>query len=92
MPPLHLGYALSLLVAMAEHDPERYARAASRWAQRFQAESADVSLEEGQLVAAALAALPTLPNLARPVLREIARSRRMLTVKAVFDGQGSTSV
>ncbi len=87
MPPLHLGDALSLLIVMAEHDPERYPRAASRWAQRFQSECAGVSLEEGQLVASALAALPVLPDVALPVLRELARFRRLLTIGGVFDGR-----
>jgi hypothetical protein len=32
LPPLHLGYALSLLVVMAPGDPGLYRRAASRWA------------------------------------------------------------
>jgi hypothetical protein len=44
----------------------------------------DASLEEVQLVTAALAALPTTPELARSVLRELARHRRLSTVESVF--------
>jgi hypothetical protein len=73
---------------MAPGDPGLYRRAASRWAQRFQAGCADVSLEEGQLVSAALAALPAHPKLALPVLRELAQGRRLIIVRAVLDGRG----
>jgi hypothetical protein len=42
------------------------------------------SLEELQLVTAALSALPTAPELARPVLRELVRHRNLSTVASVF--------
>jgi hypothetical protein len=38
-----------------------------------------------QLITAALAALPGAPELARPVLRELARHRQLATVEAVFE-------
>jgi hypothetical protein len=44
-----------------------------------------VSLEEAQLVAAALAALPASRQLALPVLRELVRLRRLVTVQSVFE-------
>jgi hypothetical protein len=44
-----------------------------------------VSLEETQLVAAALAALPKVPNLALPLLRELVRVRQLVTVQSVFE-------
>jgi hypothetical protein len=47
--------------------------------------ASDVSLEETQLVAAALAPLPTAPKLALPVLRELVRIRRLVTVQSVFE-------
>jgi hypothetical protein len=52
---------------------------------RFVDECNGVSLEEAQLVSAALAALPTAPYLARPVLRELVQARRLVTVKSVFE-------
>ncbi len=69
---LSLGDALALCVVLADRDPARYRRAAARWLSRFVDEVSDGSLEETQLVAAALAALPTVPTLALPVLRELA--------------------
>jgi hypothetical protein len=47
----------------------------ARWMSRFFEETPDASLEEVQLVTAALAVLPKTPELARPVLREVARHR-----------------
>src|SRR5947207_8088135 len=81
---LSLGNALSLCVVLAERDPVRFQRAAPRWLTRVVDEADGVSLEEAQLVSAALAALPTAPHLARPVLRDLARVRRIVTVNAVF--------
>jgi hypothetical protein len=40
---------------------------------------------EAQLVSAALTALPAAPHLARPVLRELVRTRQLVTVKTVFE-------
>jgi hypothetical protein len=85
MGSLSLGDALALCVVLAERDPVRYRRAASRWVARFADEASDVSLEEIQLVAAALAALPKAPKLALPLLRELVRVRQLVTVQSVFE-------
>jgi hypothetical protein len=60
---LSLGNALALCVVFAERDPDRFRRAAPRWLSRFVKEFGHVSLEELQLVSAALAALPAAPHL-----------------------------
>lgn len=82
---LALGDALAVCVVLAERDAARYRLAAPRWLSRFVAECGDVSLEEAQLVQAALGALPSAPLLARPVLRELVASRGLVTVPGVFD-------
>jgi hypothetical protein len=82
---LSLGNALALCVVLAERDPDRYRRAAPRWLARFVDEEANVSLEEAQLITAALAALPAAAYLARPVLRELVRARQLVTVTTVFE-------
>src|SRR5437762_12992748 len=78
---LSLGNALALCVVLAERDPVRYRRAAPRWLARFVDETDGVSVEEAQLVAAALTALPTASFLARPVPRELIRPRRLVPVR-----------
>ena len=82
---LDLGDALALCVVLAERDPARYRLSAPRWVSRFVDECGDVSVEEAQLVQAAFAALPSAPLLARPVLRELVRTRHLVTVSAVFE-------
>ena len=82
---LSLGDALALCVVFAERDPARYRRAAPRWISRFLEEAPNATLEEAQLVAAALAALPSTPKLALPVLRELVRIRQLVTVQSVFE-------
>jgi hypothetical protein len=82
---LTLGDALALCVVLADRDPARYPRAASRWVARFALEAPDVTLEETQLVAAALAALPTSKVLALALLRELVRVRQLVTVQSVFE-------
>jgi hypothetical protein len=62
---LSLGDALALCVVMAERSPAQFDRAASRWVSRFLEETPDASLEEVQLITAALAALPRAPALGR---------------------------
>jgi hypothetical protein len=52
-----------LCVVLAERDPVEDPRAAARWISRFLEEAPGVSLEETQLVAAALAPLPKVPKL-----------------------------
>jgi hypothetical protein len=75
---LSLGDALALCIVLADRDPDRYPRGAARWVARFALEAPSVTLEETQLVAAALAALPTSRDLALPVLREVVRVRQLL--------------
>jgi hypothetical protein len=82
---LNLGDALALCVVLAERDRARYHRAAVRWIARFLAETADASLEEAQLVSAALSALPAAPSVALPMLREFVRARQLVTVQRVFE-------
>jgi hypothetical protein len=81
---LSLGDALALCVVMAEQSPAQFDRAAGRWISRFLEETPDASIEEVQLITAALSALPKAPELARPVLRELARHRNLATVESVF--------
>jgi hypothetical protein len=82
---LSLGDALALCVVLAERDRGHYQRAAVRWISRFLEEAADVSLEETQVVTAALAALPTAPQVALPTLREFVRARQLVTVQSIFE-------
>jgi hypothetical protein len=82
---LDLGDALAFCVVLAECDPARYRLSAPRWISRFVDECGDVSVEEAQLVQAAFVALPAAPLLARPVLRELVRTRHLVTVSAVFE-------
>jgi hypothetical protein len=85
MGSLSLGDALALCVVLAERDRPRYHRAAVRWIARFLTETADASLEEAQLVTAALSALPAAPRVALPMLREFVRARQLVTVQSVFE-------
>jgi hypothetical protein len=81
---LSLGDALALCVLLAERNPQQYDRAAGRWISRFVEETPDAVIEEVQILTAALSALKTVPELARPILREFARHRRLTTVDGVF--------
>jgi hypothetical protein len=73
-----------VLVTAGRRERARYPKAAVRWVSRFLEETADASLEEVQVVTAALASLPSAPELARPVLRELIRHRRLSTMASVF--------
>jgi hypothetical protein len=55
---LSLSNSFALLLLFAEHDPERFSRAAPRWHARFVLSAGGLSLEEAQSVLAALALLP----------------------------------
>lgn len=68
---LSLPDALSLLLLFAEHDPDRFRRAAPRWHARLVLETGDLSLEEAQ---AALGALALLPGPLRPAALELLTS------------------
>jgi hypothetical protein len=82
---LSLGDALALCILLAERNPTQYDRAANRWIQRFLEETPNAWPEEVQIATAALVALRTVPELARPVLRELARFRGLTTVDSVFN-------
>ena len=57
MPHVGLAEALELTVLIREKEPERFGRAAARWAARWASELPSVDLSEAQLVQAALASL-----------------------------------
>ena len=61
LPHVALPEALGLVATLAGHDPERYPRAAARWAGRFALEERGVRIAEVQLVVAALVALGDRP-------------------------------
>ena len=64
---LSLPSSFALLLLFAEHDPERFNRAAPRWHARFVLSAGRLSLEESQSV---LAALGLLPGPLRPAALE----------------------
>jgi hypothetical protein len=57
LPHVSLEDALELVLLIREKDPERYGRAAARWAAWWASELPGVDLAEAQLVQAALARL-----------------------------------
>ena len=54
---LSLSDAFSLLLLFAEHDPERFSRAAPRWHARFVLQAGGVTVEEAQSLLGALAVM-----------------------------------
>jgi hypothetical protein len=64
---LSLTSSFALLLLFAEHDHERFRRAAPRWHARFVLSAGRLSLEEAQSV---LVALGLLPGPLRPVALE----------------------
>jgi hypothetical protein len=64
---LSLSSSFALLLLFAEHDPERFNRAAPRWHARFVLSAGGLTLEEAQSV---LGALGLLPGPLRPVALE----------------------
>jgi hypothetical protein len=54
---LSLSSSFALLLLFAEHDPERFNRAAPRWHARFVLSAGGISLDEAQSVLGALALL-----------------------------------
>jgi hypothetical protein len=64
---LSLSSSFALLLLFAEHDSERFKRAAPRWHARFVLSAGGLSLEEAQSV---LAALGLLPGPLRPAALE----------------------
>jgi hypothetical protein len=65
---LSLSSSFALLLLFAEHDPERFKRAAPRWHARFVLAAGSLSLDEAQSV---LAALGLLPGPLRPAAVEL---------------------
>jgi hypothetical protein len=57
LPQLSLADALALCLVLADADPQRYARAAVRWAARYFVELPRVDVAEAQLVLGLLGAL-----------------------------------
>ena len=59
LPTVTLEDALELVLLIRQQRPDRYSRAAARWAGRWSTELPGVDLAESQLVQAALASLAT---------------------------------
>lgn len=83
---VELGDALSLLLLMADRDPELFRRAAARWVARFGLERR-VDVDELAIVLTAVRALPSNPDPARDVLSGVCR-RYDLTVAGLTANTG----
>jgi hypothetical protein len=84
LPLVRLGDALALTLLILERDPPRYSTAAARWAARFVLEATPVpTLAESQLLASALAELPSPP--AREALARICAERALHECTAAID-------
>ena len=70
---LSLRDALGLLALYSAEGSPKYGKAATRWLGRLALESDDLSLEDVQLAAAALHALPRRPDAAMKVLADLSR-------------------
>jgi len=70
-----LAEALELTLLLADEEPERFGRAASRWTARFLQEVPNVDVRESQAVLALLAAIP-VNRLAAAALAELLSRRR----------------
>jgi hypothetical protein len=70
-----LAEALELTLLLADSDPQKYERAATRWHLRFGQEVPHVDLRESQAVLALLAAIP-VNRLAAAALAELLSRRR----------------
>jgi hypothetical protein len=65
--------ALGLLALYAAEDSPKYSKAATRLLGRLALESDDLSLDDAQLAAAALQALPRRPDSSLQILTELSR-------------------
>jgi hypothetical protein len=84
LPSVRLGDALALTLLILEKDPARYSTAAARWAARFVLEATPAAtLAESQLLAAALADLPSAP--AREALARICAERDLHECTAAIE-------
>jgi len=70
---LPLRDALGLLALYAAEDSPKYGKGATRWLGRLVLESDDLSLDDLQLAAASLQALPRRPDSAIRVLTDLSR-------------------
>jgi hypothetical protein len=70
---LSLRDALGLLALYAADDSPKYEKAAIRWLGRLTLESDDLQLDDLQLAAAALQALPRRPDSSLRVLTDLSR-------------------
>jgi len=70
---LSLRDALGLLALYAAEDSPKYEKAAIRWLGRLTLESDDLQLNDLQLAAAALQALPRRPDSSLRVLTDLSR-------------------
>jgi hypothetical protein len=70
-----LAEALELTLLLADKEPEKYDRAASRWHVRFLQEVPNVNLREDQAMLALLSAIP-VNRLAAEALAELLSRRR----------------
>jgi len=65
--------ALGLVALYAAEDSPKYGKAATRWLGRLALESDDLSLEDLQVAASVLQALPSRPDSALGVLTDLTR-------------------
>jgi hypothetical protein len=85
LPHVSLEDALELVLLIREKEPERYGRAAARWAARWSSELPGVDLGEAQLVQAALANLASEGGRAGAgTLLALTRQRGLKRVEAVL--------
>jgi hypothetical protein len=68
---LTLANALALTALIAEHEPERFGRAAVRWHGRFALEATRLDLPASELALAAIAMLPADEAAARETLARV---------------------
>lgn len=84
-PVVPLEEALELCLLIRDKEPERYGRAAARWAARWSSELAGVDLPEAQLVQAALGSLAGKDGRAGAwTLLSLSRQRELVRVEAVL--------
>jgi hypothetical protein len=73
---LSLIEALDYIALLAEVKPEKFELAAVRWHGRLELEAAVLTLEESQLMLAALAGFRAAPTEALPLLKRLLRQAR----------------
>jgi len=84
LPFVRLGDALAITLLILEKDPPRYSTAAARWAARFVLEATPApTLAESQLLAAALADLPS--EAARSALARMCADRGLHECSAALE-------